>query len=336
MRISNGRRGFTLVELLVVIAIIGILVALLLPAVQAAREAARRTECTNKLKQIGLGLHNFHDTFKHFPIGEWNDDNDDIGWQVWLLPYIEQQTMFNSLTTLAQVPKMGGGNNGYNMDGPPNGWSGRVNAFQTQFSNSLPAFTCPSDVNPLNWNNGYARSSYCGSIGQAPQNISGTHPDGFGCGGNYNGSRQTGVFRYSNNNDNTTCPNFATLTDGSSNTIGVGEVSQNNWAWGGNTGDGAAPIWGGGNPNSRGCGDVWGMGSTFRCVDTQFPINFGVKVNGNGWAVDRSILCFGSQHPGGANFGIMDGTVRFISQTIDTTLYRNLGTVNGGEALGDF
>jgi prepilin-type N-terminal cleavage/methylation domain-containing protein len=337
-----SRSAFTLVELLVVIAIIGILVALLLPAVQAAREAARRTECTNKLKQLGLGMHNFHDTFKHLPIGEWNDDNVDIGWGVHLLPYIELQTLYAQFTTLAQVPKMGGGQNGYNMDGPPNGWSGRVSTFQTQASISLPAYICPSDVMPLNWNNNYAKSNYCGNLGQAPNGNSGTHPQGsFGCSpgtGGLSGVTETGVLRFSNDNNYTTCLNFSGITDGTSNTIGVGEVTQNNWAYSGNTGDGAAPIWAGGNPNGRGCGDIWGAASTFRFCDTAYPINYGSKVNQTnlGWAVDRSIMCFGSQHPGGANFFMMDGTVRFISQTTDTTVYRNLGTCNGGETTPDF
>ncbi len=93
---SRKLRGFTLVELLVVIAIIGILIALLLPAVQAAREAARRSQCSNNLKQIGLALHNYHDTMNVFPPGSINGNNE-LGWTVFILPYIEQSALYDQV-----------------------------------------------------------------------------------------------------------------------------------------------------------------------------------------------------------------------------------------------
>jgi prepilin-type N-terminal cleavage/methylation domain-containing protein len=104
MRSSPPRTGFTLVELLVVIAIIGVLVALLLPAVQAAREAARRTQCTNNLKQIGIGLHNYHDTHGHFPPAIQFDAGQDFttsdqlrpNWVILMLPFFEQQSLYDS------------------------------------------------------------------------------------------------------------------------------------------------------------------------------------------------------------------------------------------------
>src|SRR5688572_16681105 len=95
--IQRGRMGFTLVELLVVIAIIGLLIALLLPAVQAARESARRTQCINNLKQIGVGLHNYIDVKKEFPAGSLGDGVNApvVGWSVLILPYMEQDSLFD-------------------------------------------------------------------------------------------------------------------------------------------------------------------------------------------------------------------------------------------------
>jgi len=146
------RRGFTLVELLVVIAIIGILVALLLPAVQAAREAARRSECSNNLKQIGLGAHNYHDTHKAFPpqvaaMRPMGNNTSDWSWRVMLFPFIEQGPLYDTLNP-SVITTMPGVNTLYNG--------------VAQLQRPLKNFVCPSDTSlPTNqWFANYAKSNY--------------------------------------------------------------------------------------------------------------------------------------------------------------------------------
>ena len=136
MLLLRSRRGFTLVELLVVIAIIGVLVALLLPAVQAAREAARRSQCVNNLKQIGLGLHNFHDTYKRFPTGVGTGDGTRFGAPEWpyflyqILPFVEQMAYWERL-------------NDYTLQNP---WlSGSSAEWKLLSEVPLPNYLCPSD-----------------------------------------------------------------------------------------------------------------------------------------------------------------------------------------------
>ena len=154
MKVLNRRaHGFTLIELLVVIAIIAILIALLLPAVQQAREAARRTQCKNNLKQVGLALHNYHDVHKMFPMGAFSaidDDNgcddDGYGWGVMLLPYIDQAPLYQKLPMTATAA------NGFTSVDDPRGanWCVFKNYFESNGTiipggdTILPAFRCPS------------------------------------------------------------------------------------------------------------------------------------------------------------------------------------------------
>ena len=150
---ERQRQGFTLVELLVVIAIIGILVALLLPAVQAAREAARRMQCTNNLKQLGLAVHNFHDTFRTFPsasrqpqfkdneVNDWVNGRDRWGYLCVLLPYIEQQALYNELVT--------------NQLGVNRPWTG-----MPLTRTKVAGFLCPSDSGGNTKGDTLARNSY--------------------------------------------------------------------------------------------------------------------------------------------------------------------------------
>jgi len=145
MRSPRSKHGFTLVELLVVIAIIGVLVALLLPAVQAAREAARRSSCNNNLKQIGLALHNYHDTYLKMPPGFIQAGGRKHGWAVHILPFIEQENLYTAINPNAQAL-----NNAVNQGGAV-----------------IDSYVCPSSVLPSHDSNGYSKSNYLGNQGHS-------------------------------------------------------------------------------------------------------------------------------------------------------------------------
>ncbi len=353
------RRAFTLVELLVVIAIIGILVALLLPAIQAAREAARRTQCANNLKQLGIAIHNFHDTYKRFPVGQPDDDNNNYSWSSYILPFMEQQTMYDTL-------KDGGAGLVYNKGGsnlevhsnfievgtnipttPPvsntdtyNWWCQTGNnhgspALGQGARSVLPAFLCPSDILPATDNNGYGKSNYCCSLGNetpwvnyytANGATSWTRPSGQ--------TEQNGVFRLAQTNDYHYVTDMGIISDGTSNVIAIGEVTVSTHVSPTNISF-VFPIWVGGN-NDTG-NRQWGISSWARLTGAYTHINnrdelFGLpsgQING----LDFPDFSFGSQHPGGAQFVLADGSVRFLPDSIDPVVYSRLGDIQGGEPV---
>ena len=341
----NQRGGFTLIELLVVIAIIAVLIALLLPAVQQAREAARRTQCKNNLKQVGLSLHNFHDTFGKFPVGEINDDNNNWGWQSVLLPYMDQTSLYQVLTDISDQncmwlpPNMGGGSNvgsiasgATNID-TINGATvyGRCVTNTTCGNTKIPGgaagkvlagFVCPSDTWSPRTKNGLAKTNYLGCIGNSipwgSNNITGLVGT--------SGLAQNGVFRECNNNDNTYVTKMADITDGTSNTIAVGEATSSVSAPVGGTNH---PAWAGGQ-NQFGGWNGPSFGETFRAADFNYPIN---SKSGTATIDDN---CIGSKHVGGAHVLLADGSVRFVSENLSGTVLRALGSVNGGETVGEF
>lgn len=281
------RFGFTLVELLVVIAIIGVLVGLLLPAVQAAREAARRMQCSNNLKQLGLACHNYHDAHKKFPIGHHfvgtpeNGTSRGLayGWSFALLPYVEQGNLYNQFDTRFTVFERTITRNGI-LAGTP-----------------LATFDCPSDTKPPTIDlaseaiRPAATTSYKG-INGAYNNY---HVPGNAAGLN------NGVFE----RDSRGVYGIQNLTDGTSNTAMIGETR-----WGMN---GANPrrtrtyLYGAADPGSN-----WARGAT-ECllINAQRAINWPLTNAGNRTA--------GSFHTGGAQFVFGDGSVHFISQNIDHT-----------------
>jgi prepilin-type N-terminal cleavage/methylation domain-containing protein/prepilin-type processing-associated H-X9-DG protein len=301
------RNAFTLVELLVVIAIIGILIALLLPAVQAAREAARRMSCTNNLKQIGVALHNYHDTHKKLPIG-WlgfapNGQPDFVGlpgwaWSTRILPFMEQQALYDSLIDM-DLPVTDAANA-----------QARVQIVST--------FICPSDVgddifdlkDAINEETEgttvltqLAKSNYPGVFGT--QDIHGVCEQGEP---GYNGCKGNGIF-YLNGS-----LAFRDITDGLSSTFLVGE----RWSkWMHSTWTGVVP--GGWHAPAR----------IVAVASDEFPPNSEANV-------EQQTHNFSSYHPAGANFLLSDGHVQLITETIDLEVYNALCTRAGGEPVGEF
>ena len=291
-RYANAR-GFTLVELLVVVTIIAMLIGILLPAVQSARESARRTECANNLRQIGIALHSHHTASNQFPPGS-NIPNRDIGlsWQVHILPFLELGALYDRIDP-------GAGPNGAAIE------NSRTIARQ-----EIPVFTCPSHSTRFR-----NRSNYTGVMGARLTRTASDDVDTCGS-----------VFT-----DGMFYPNSATTTahiqDGLSNTMAIAERSywtRQSWINGCSVRQGAAHavcaistknvVW---PLNSQGTQADFFVGDT--------------TVDQNRRKVRLNDLMFGSEHPGGAYFLIADGSVQFLEDTIDFTIYQGLATIDGGE-----
>jgi type II secretory pathway pseudopilin PulG len=312
---------------LVVIAIIGVLIALLLPAVQAAREAARRTQCKNNLKQIGIALHNYNDTYGNLPPGQSDDDNRGWSWRVYLFPFMEQnnsyQTLVNSRvpffvkggvhTMLRGQPWNRGDNNIDGVGQAEINHSSLSAAAKALIQEPISSLVCPSCPLPAKDEDRTAKSNYCGNMGWALGNIT-------GC-ATAKGSTANGVLVMSNDNNETWVVTLAQLSDGTSNTIAAGEVSISQDVTVTNISQRWFPTWAGGNFDG-GCNGTAGAGAHLRFVDTAYNINRRTGTQSNS--------VFGSMHPGGAQFVMGDASVQFLTETINLNIYRALGGRSDG------
>ncbi len=344
---ARSKRGFTLIELLVVIAIIAVLIALLLPAVQAAREAARRAQCVNNLKQLGLGLHNYHQTNNVFPIGGACNEGTQgctgtwysISAQSQMLSFLEQTALYTSIN--------------FSIGGQGSPTSSAINS--TAYITKINFFMCPSDSNAGTAaadNGGWINNnSYCGSYGTTSQSYMAT---------------STGLFSYG------ACYGIRDCTDGSSNTIAFGEVlvgdaqdvptKRSNGVMGVSAAvlyfDASATPYTNVTNDLNACstayiaatqaagnlhnsmGSMWFLGTL---GDTMFntivpPTSSqykwgGCKQGGGGWAEGMSYVNASSNHSGGANFLMGDGSVRFIKSTVNPQSYMATGTRANGEVV---
>jgi prepilin-type N-terminal cleavage/methylation domain-containing protein len=319
------RRGFTLIELLVVIAIIAILIALLLPAVQQAREAARRSQCKNNLKQIGLALHNYHDTFNMLPPGHLRSmplitsttASPGVSWDCMILPYVDQAAVYN-LIDFGDV-----------YSGTI-GWSSAQN--KRALESTITAYQCPSSVDPTRYQYTPAGVTYNQFVTSYGANASGTV-----------GNAYAGKAAESQSHLDDSWPtdprfngplyimsnvNMASILDGTSNTVAVAEWN------GGGTGTKAL------SPTTP----YYHLALGTPVVENQagrFNGSFGMPLNyqpiaGVAQTSLQNEASFSSFHTGGVQGLLCDGSVRFFNDSIDANAQKALGTRNGGEITSEY
>ncbi len=306
--------AFTLVELLVVIAIIGILVGLLLPAVQAAREAARRMQCSNNVKQLGLSIHNFHDSKKILPYAAINYEEEELrrahaanvaptatyptGF-ISLFPYFENENLSRiwdfKLTRHSTVDNDGDGHTNASLQ-----------------KTRIPMLLCPTmapPTTPLGGAEDRAPISYIFASGTVPAQNFAYGPYDVQYDGAIVPVRLTPIGT-PNTSPNSKQTKFGDISDGTSNTFALGETD-------------FAPT----GVASSDMGAVWGYGYMYPIGHTSKALNFAKGKPGTA----NVIGTFRSQHTGGAQFLMLDGSVHFVSTGIDLTIYQHLSTRSGGE-----
>jgi prepilin-type N-terminal cleavage/methylation domain-containing protein len=317
------RIAFTLVELLVVIAIIGVLIAMLLPAVQAAREAARRISCSNKMKQLGLAVHNYHDTYNSFPAGaillRWgttaelgvtgnNTTRQRLPWSVSILPFIEQAVLYSQFDFGKIFAALI--NDGEITD--------PTNKNETYQKEIVVAFVCPTDparqgTDPC--------THYFAVMGGGPQSAAASTT-----GTPARVTFDNGIFTFDNMNKSPFLP-IAAIEDGTSNTYMFGEhrwqsyehtTMHNNWfSWASSYRANSMPL------NTAAAVDQINSPVTdFKSYEKWCNVA-GTSLHGT--YLGTVTRCFGSYHPSGCQFTLADGSVRFFSETTDLDVYRSMG-----------
>ena len=320
------KKGFTLVELLVVIAIIGILIGMLLPAVQQVREAARRVTCANNMRQVALAAHNYESTHQRFPPGLWqeyidNDDRDLRGFQghsvfYYLLPYMEQNAIFGRMDK--NLPKA-------NIDTEQGGLrSGAV----------IPSFICASSSqlsgSAVKYETSWGAVEYYGPVsyrvngGERPIFATQSTNDGMFMAVGPNARKSWSA-------PDGTEIKMGNVADGTSNTFLLGEFNHNdpNWeTFAGQGFDGSLVGWSRWYPakGDNGLGNI--MGGAHAPINYEIPWAFGEpgapSGGGSAWwpYADLRKSAFGSEHPGGANFVLVDGSVKFIAEGLPQNILR--------------
>lgn len=367
MKLARRKRGFTLIELLVVIAIIAILIALLLPAIQQAREAARRTQCKNNLKQLGLALHNYHDVYSVFPSmrggtggpGDQNNDlnnRDTVSGFVQMLPFMEQAPLYKDIQK--GVDRDGNPGTNYFRPGGPNPWRSNFDPWRAQ----VPGLVCPSDLKILGGGN-IGRNNYRFVVGSYSRNSHSQHAArGWGT------NQINGLFGMWTGFSIDDC------IDGTSQTFAMGERCKGQGASKWNGSDGLREI-------VSGLAFVSGLDGTLANIDSdadmcravrdplnrQFiepsvPLNTHSANLGSRWVDGRpyfvgintvlipnepsctvsdwhdgnwGLYTATSRHAATSQFCFADGSVQAISDAIDENVYRALGTKAGREVISN-
>jgi prepilin-type N-terminal cleavage/methylation domain-containing protein/prepilin-type processing-associated H-X9-DG protein len=301
------RTGFTLIELLVVIAVIAVLISLLMPAVQAAREAARRAQCINNLKQIGLAIHNYHDVVGAFPPGYVSRpgaDGDNAGtgwgWAAMILPQLEQAPLYGSINFSLPI------------EGPAN---------QTARLTQLGVFVCPTDTSFVPQFTVVDDSTSSTALGSPICDVASS--DYVGCFGTGDVSDIPGRDRGEGLFFRNSLVRISNVTDGTSQTIAVGEKSQNlaRATWTGAVAHAAVPI------------------TELQAEDGLSPEGGGAMVLSHTGELDgpnsrpAHADQFWARHPGGVNFTFADGSVRFIKEKRPLAIFQSLATRQGGEVV---